>query len=347
VRFAFSEEQEELRRSVRRVLEAHGGVAAARRVLGSELGHDAALWSALGVDLGLAGLAIPETLGGAGLGAVEIAAVLEELGGTLAPVPLWSTVCLGAAALVAYGDTRHLPAIARGERTATVARGGAITARGDLLSGQVRPVVDGHTADLLIVVAGDTAYLVSADGRGVHRRRLPTLDATRPLAEITLEDAPATPLGDAARLAPVLARAAIALAAEQVGGAQRCLDLSVAYAQVRHQFGRPIGSFQAIQHTLAEMFLLVESARSAAYGAAWAADQDDAELPLAAATAAAFAGDAFFRCAGDTIQVHGGIGFTWEHDAHLYFKRARASRGLLATPDQHRARVADAILGSL
>jgi alkylation response protein AidB-like acyl-CoA dehydrogenase len=330
VRFAFTEEQDELRRSVRKVVELSGGLASARRAMQSELGHDGALWSRLSADLGLAGLIVPERLGGAGLGWVEVAAVNEALGAPLAPVPFFSTVCLATGVLLQCDADDALAEIARGATAALV------------VGRHARHVIDGHTADLLVVVLDDGVFLVRGDAPGVRRRRIPTVDPTRPRAEVELDaTAPLIRIGDRADLD--LARAA--LAAEQVGGAQRCLDLSVEYAKVRHQFGRPIGSFQAIQHACADMFVLVESARSAAYHAAWAADHDRADLAAAAATAAATCGDAFFHCASATIQVHGGIGFTWEHDAHLYWKRARADRALLGTPAEQRERVAAMILG--
>jgi alkylation response protein AidB-like acyl-CoA dehydrogenase len=331
VRFAFTDEQVGLRRSVRKVVELHGGVGAARRAMQSELGHDGALWSRLAGDLGLAGLVIPERLGGAGLGWVEVAAVNEELGAALAPVPFFSTVCLATSVLVACpGADAALAAIARGETAALVVGRGS------------RHVVDGHTADLLVVATDDGVFVVRGDAPGVRRRRIATVDPTRTVAEVQLDAAaPLERVGDRADLD--LAR--VALAAEQVGGAQRCLDLAVEYAKVRQQFGRPIGSFQAIQHTCADMFVLVESARSAAYHAAWTADHDPENLGAAAATAAAYCGDAFYRCAGDAIQVHGGIGFTWEHDAHLYWKRARADRALLGAPAAQRERIAAMILG--
>ena len=373
MRFAFTEEQDELRRSVRRVLDAAGGVAAARRAMHTSELHDAELWRRLSRELGLAGLVIPERHGGAGLGWVELIAVMEELGRTLACVPFLSTTCLATAAiLTAATDVQHqdlLPALARGEVIATLAWlefGGdpdpaaiATTARpapGDhvILDGKKRFVLDGHVADLLLVVARDPGttgadglalYAVPAGASGVRRRRLPTMDATRGLAEVVLADVrvPASSrlgAGGWPAIARALALGRVGLAAEQVGGAQRCLDLSVEYAKVRHQFGRPIGSFQAIQHTLAELFVLVESARSAAYYAGWAAANAPDELDECAAIAAAYCADAFYQCAADTIQVHGGIGFTYEHDAHLYFKRARAGRTLLGSPAHHREQVA-------
>jgi alkylation response protein AidB-like acyl-CoA dehydrogenase len=392
VRFAFSDEQDQLRRQVRRALADAGGIAAARRAMlppegaGAGAGAaddgggtDVALWRRLARDLGLAGLAVPEAHGGVGLGWVEIAAVIEELGAALACVPFLSSACLATAAILEAGTpAQHealLPAMARGDVTATLAwlevSGAAspdaieATARpapGDhvVLSGKKRFVLDGHTAELLLVAArapdGTIAlYAVPAGATGVRRRRLPTIDATRALAEVVLADVrvPASSrLGDGgwAPIARALARTRVALAVEQVGGAQACLDLGVEYAKVRQQFGRPIGSFQAIQHTLADLFVAVETARSIAYHAAWDCAQpgtDDAELELGSAAAAAYCADAFYRCAADTIQVHGGIGFTWEHDAHLYFKRARAGRTLLGSTTELRDQVARAIgLGS-
>jgi alkylation response protein AidB-like acyl-CoA dehydrogenase len=379
VRFAFGDDQEELRRSVRRVLDAH---APAREAARSEAGIDAALWKRLGTDLGLAGLIVPEAHGGAGLGWVELIAVMEELGSQLACVPCLSTVCLATSALLVAGDdaqqARWLPAIANGALTATLAHsepgpGIHTSARRDgdtvVLTGRKRHVVDGHTAGLLVVSAraagtrgddGIELYAIPADSPGLERRRLPTMDQTRALAEIILEDvrvpdSARLARGSAAALEHVLSYARIGLAAEQVGAAQRCLDMSVEYAKVRTQFGRPIGGFQAIQHMCADMFVLVESARSAAYHAGWvasqhaagaASDPDDpsSDLATAAAIAKAYCSDAFYRCAADTIQVHGGIGFTWEHDAHLYFKRAHASRELLGAPAQHREALAAVII---
>jgi alkylation response protein AidB-like acyl-CoA dehydrogenase len=379
VRFAFGDDQEELRRSVRRVLDAH---PPAREAARAEAGIDAALWKRLGTDLGLAGLIVPEAHGGAGLGWVELIAVMEELGSQLACVPCLSTVCLATSALLVAGDdaqqARWLPAIASGALTATLAHnepgpGVHTSARRDgdtvVLTGRKRHVVDGHTAGLLVVSAraagtrgddGIELYAIAADSPGLQRRRLPTMDQTRALAEIILEDvripdSARLASGSAAALERILAYGRIGLAAEQVGAAQRCLDMSVEYAKVRTQFGRPIGAFQAIQHMCADMFVLVESARSAAYHAGWVASQhaagaapdpDDpsSDLTTAAAIAKAYCSDAFYRCAADTIQVHGGIGFTWEHDAHLYFKRAHASRELLGAPAQHREALAAVII---
>jgi alkylation response protein AidB-like acyl-CoA dehydrogenase len=255
------------------------------------------------------------------------------------------------AATVAWLEVGGDPDPATITTTARPAPGGHV-----LLEGRKRFVLDGNSADLLLVVArtpgttgadGLALYEVSAGASGVRRHRLPTMDATRALADVSFTDVrvPETArLGDGAgwpAIERALFRAQVALAADQVGASQRCLDLGVEYAKVRHQFGKPIGSFQAIQHNLAELFVLVESARSAAYYAGWAADHGDAdEAAETAACAASFCSDAVSHCAAETIQVHGGIGFTWEHDAHLYFKRARAGRTLLGTPAHHREQIA-------
>ena len=373
MRFAFADDQEELRRTTRRVLDGHGGLASARALAGNSTGpgHDAALWRKLGAELGLAGLVIPERHGGAGLGWVELVGVAEELGRGLAAVPFLSTVCLGTTAILVAGDedqqARLLPSIARGDTSAALAYVDAdvTTARADgdavILTGRKRQVVDGHSAGVVIVTArtsndpgsGVGLYAVPGDAPGLTRRRLPTMDATRPLAELVFDGVrlPATARlasSSQAALDRILALACIGLAAEQVGGAQRCLDLSVEYAKVRTQFGRPIGAFQAIQHKCADLFLLVESARSAAYYAGWAAAQPDIpddEVATAASIAKAYCSDAYYQCAAETIQIHGGIGFTWEHDAHLYFKRARSSRDLLGAPAEHRERLAAGPVG--
>jgi alkylation response protein AidB-like acyl-CoA dehydrogenase len=366
VRFAFTDEQDQLRRQVRRALDAAGGVTAARKAMQPDA-HDASLWRTLARELGLAALAIPEAHGGAGLTWVEVAAVAEELGGALACVPFLSSACLATAAILGCAGPAQqaalLPTLAFGDVTASLAWlevGGAgdpdaiaTTARPAgvdhvIVSGTKRLVLDGHTADLLLVAARDAAgsialYAIPSGAGGVRRRRLPTMDATRGLAEIVLADVrvPSTAkLGDGGwePIAQAIARARVALAAEQVGGAQACLDAATSYAKVRHQFGKPIGAFQAIQHALAEMFVDVETARSAAYHAAIHADD-----PMEAAIASIYCGDAFYRAAATAIQVHGGIGFTWEHDAHLFFKRARAARTIFGAPDAQRDAVAAAL----
>jgi alkylation response protein AidB-like acyl-CoA dehydrogenase len=365
--FAFNEEQEELRAMARSFLADHSGSEQVRASMESELGYDPSVWKLMAVELGWAAVTIPEEYGGLGLGAVELTALLECMGESLLCSPFFSTVCLGANALLVAGtDTqkqRHLPRIAEGESVATLAHtgpsGDTIDVRwrpdGDdfLLEGIADHVVDGHSADLIVVAArgedGSVAlFCLPSDTPGLERTAHPTMDQTRRLARLDLSEVALS--ADArmadedghgeARLREILDRAAIALAAEQVGGAQRCLDLAVAYAKEREQFGRPIGSFQAIKHQCADMMIELESARSAAYYAACVAAEGSDELAAVASLAKAYCSDAYFHCAADCLQIHGGVGFTWEYDVHLYFKRARASEALLGDPSWHRERIA-------
>ena len=362
--FAFDQEQEELRAMARAFLAEHSGSEQIRTAMESELGYDPGVWKQIAQELGWAAVIVPEAYDGLGLGAVELTALMECMGESLLCAPFFSTVCLGVNALVVAGSDaqkrEHLPAIAAGERTATLAglgegpEAGTVAWRTDgdgfLLDGTAAGVVDGHSADLLIVAArgegGETGlFCVSGDAADLERNALPTMDQTRRLARIELrgvrvEGDACLSSAAAAALQEIGDRAAIALAAEQVGGAQRCLDLAVAYAKEREQFGRPIGSFQAIKHKAANMMVELESARSAAYYAACVADEGGEELPSVASLAKAYCSDTYFQCAADCLQIHGGVGFTWEYDVHLYFKRARASEQLLGAPSWHRERVA-------
>ncbi|WP_330255211.1 acyl-CoA/acyl-ACP dehydrogenase [Nocardia sp. NBC_00565] len=361
-----TQEHDELRATVRRFLTEKSPSAAVRHWMESDQGHDPAVWRQLAEQLGLHGLALPEEYGGAGGGAVELGIVLEEMGRVLLPSPYFATVALAGQAIAACGDetakARWLPAIADGSLTATLAVAEssgswqlsdittAATRDGDgwTLSGTKMFVVDGHTADLLLIVArtdaGPGLFAVDGDASGVTRVQLETLDPTRRLARIDLTGAPAQrvgPDGDAsAYLRTVLDLVVVALAAEQVGGAQACLDTAVEYAKIRVQFDRPIGSFQAIKHKCADMLLQIESARSAVYHAASVAAEGADSLPVAAALAAAYCANAFTNAAKENIQIHGGIGYTWEHDAHLYLKRAKSSEQLFGGPATHRARLA-------
>ncbi|MEV7038488.1 acyl-CoA dehydrogenase family protein [Amycolatopsis sp. NPDC051061] len=344
---AFTEEQEELRALVRRFLTDR---AAVRTWMESEEGHDPVLWRRMADELGLHGVAVPEEYGGSGGGPVELGIVLEELGRVLLPSPFFATVALAGQALTAAGDdaakSRWLPGIADGSLTATLAvaeESGrpddiATTATNGTLSGTKMFVVDGHTADLLLVVARTGLFAVEGSAPGVSRTRLETLDPTRRLARIDFADAPAVRIGDSPPH-KALDLAVVALAAEQVGGAQACLDMAVGYAKVRVQFGRPIGTFQAIKHKCADVLLAVEAARSAAYHAASAGD----ELPVAARVAGAYCSAAYTHAAKENIQIHGGIGYTWEHDAHLHLRRAKSSEQLFGAPAAHRARLADLV----
>ncbi|HEY0538188.1 MAG TPA: acyl-CoA dehydrogenase [Actinoallomurus sp.] len=366
---AFTDEQEELRASLRRFLAEKSPSAAVRRAMESEQGHDPAVWRQLAGQLGLPGIAIGEEYGGAGYGPVELGIAVEEMGRTLLPSPFFATVALAAQALTISGDeaaqARWLPGIADGSLTATLAvseESGSwnledieATAEpagdGWAVSGCKMFVIDGDSADLLLVVArtgdGLGLFAVESGAAGVARTRLDTLDQTRRLARVELTAAPAVPVGTPSEAGAFLQRsldlAVVALAAEQVGGAAACLDMAVDYAKIRVQFGRPIGSFQAIKHKCADMLLEVESARSAVYHAASVAADDTDELPVAAALAGAYCSEAYTHAAKENIQIHGGIGYTWEHDAHLYLKRAKSSELLLGAPARHRARIADLV----
>jgi acyl-CoA dehydrogenase len=359
VKLVLSDEQEELRDSIRRFLSDRSPMASVRRVAETPDGLDRAVWDRMGAELGLQGLAIPEEYGGAGFGHVERSVAMEEMGRGLLPSPFLASAVLAADTLLALDDEAArrelLPGIAAGETIATVALAGdgVVTAARDAgdgwtLDGQRSFVLDGCAAGAILVEAsadGEPAvFLVAGDAPGLCRRPLTTLDVTRRQARLELGRTPARRLESrdtAGALAHVLDLAAVALAAEQVGGLQRCLDMSVDYAKARAQFGRPIGSFQAVKHLCANMHVAMELARSAARYAAWAADEAPDELPVAACVAQVECSEAFFQVAADTIQVHGGIGFTWEHDAHLYYRRAKASELLFGDPDHHRALLAD------
>ena len=348
-----TEEQRELRDALRRFFADRSPSAEVRRLMETAEGYDPKVWAQMAGQLGLQGLAIGEEHGGAGFGMRELAVVFEEMGRAVVCAPFLATITAAAALEAGEGGHDLLAGIADGSTIATLAVAEddgswdlgsvAATFEGGVLSGTKNFVLDGHIADLLLVAAKSTdglgLYAVE-DVAGVERAPLPTLDQTRKLARAGFGGVPARKVGGEDAVRRALDVAAVALAAEQLGGAQATLDMTVEYAKVRHQFGRPIGSFQAIKHRCADMFVLVESARSAVLNAAAVADESPEELPHAAALAKAYCSDAFFHTAGEAIQLHGGIGFTWEHDAHLYFKRAQSSRQLFGTPDRHRQRLA-------
>jgi alkylation response protein AidB-like acyl-CoA dehydrogenase len=364
-----SAEQEELRASVRRFLADRAPISAVRELMETADGLDAAVWRQAGEQLGLQGIAIPEEYGGSGFSFAEQAVVLEELGAALFGGPYLASAVLAATALLASPDEdarkAYLPGIASGEVIATVAfteEDGswdpaairlAATADGPgwRLDGRKSFVLDGHSAGLILVLArtGEelSLFAVPADAGGLTRTSLPTLDQTRKLARLDFASVPARLIGSAGGGGAVLSRvldiAAIAQAAEQLGGAQRALDMAVGYAKVRHQFGRPIGSFQAIKHRCADLLLEVESLRSAVQYAAAAVAENSSEVPMVASLVKAYASDVYFHVAAENIQIHGGIGFTWEHDAHLYFKRAKASELFLGDASYHREHLATRI----
>ncbi len=347
--FDFSDDQKLLREQACKFLTEKCTTKVVRRVFESDAGHDAALWKGI-AEMGWLGTAIPENYGGLGLGYLELCVVAEELGRVLAPAPFSSTVYLFAEAIMAAGSeaqkTTLLPKVAAGELIGCFARAegvGAVTPksvrtafRNGKLSGTKTAVVDGLDADFAVVLArvsdepgerGLALVLVDLKGAGVTRRVLDSIDPSRKYAELKFDGAVAEALGKPGEgwslAARVLDRAAVLMAFEQVGGADQCLAMAKEYALTRYAFGRPIGSFQAIKHKLADMYVNNELARSNAYYGAWALSTNARELPLAAAAARVAATQAFDYAAKESTQTHGGIGFTWEVDCHLFYKRSR------------------------
>ena len=341
--FDFSDDQKQLRDQARRFLADRSAPAAVRAILEGPEPFDRELWKGLG-EMGFLGAAIPEEYGGVGLGHLELCVIAEELGRAVAPVPVASSIYQAAEALMLAGTEAQkqawLPKLASGEVIGTLALAegqGRVSEKsvkaivsGGKVNGVKTPVADGDVADLAIVTAREggkvSLYLVDLGGPGVSREVLETIDPTRSQAAIAFKDAPAELLGvagDGWRLASeVLDRAAILIAFEQVGGSDRALEMGRDYALDRMAFGRPIGSFQAVKHILADMYVSATLARSNAYYGAWALSTGSSELPVAAATARVSATQAFQHCSKNNIQVHGGMGFTWALDCHLYYRRS-------------------------
>jgi alkylation response protein AidB-like acyl-CoA dehydrogenase len=374
--FRFTDEQQMIRETAEAFLREQSDAAAVRRAMATEQGFEDALWEELAGGMGWSAMHIPEAFGGLGLGAVELVALMEEMGKRLLCAPFFSSVCMAATAILCAGSEAQkaalLPDIASGAVRATLGWMGvgrdwspagvslACARHGDSwrLQGESHYVVDGHTAGLLVLAArlpgeGLRLFAVPAESAGLSREWLPTMDQTRKLATLRLDS---VQLGNDALLGPdedagealqkTLDIATIALAAEQSGVAQQVLEMAVAYTKERHQFGRAIASFQSIKHKAADMMLKAEASRSAAYYAACVADEalrgaaNAAELAQAASLAKAHCSETAFFNAGSAIQMYGGVGFTWEYDVHLYFKRARASEEFLGAPAWHRERIA-------
>lgn len=382
--FVFTEEQQMIRDTAESFLAEVSTSEAVRKAMASDTGFDEALWQQICAEMYWQAIHIPEEFGGMGLGCVELVAMMEQMGRYLLCAPFYSTVCLGVnTLLLAANDeqkAQYLAAICEGSLTATLAycgpRGGrsadAIIATyredGDsiVINGESSFVVDGMTAGLILVAAraegssgeeGVSLFAVPADTAGLERKNLPTLDQTRKMAALSFNELKIfaeNRLGDAgngwAVLDKVLDLATIALAAEQMGGSQQLLDSTVDYTKERVQFNRPIASFQSIKHKAADMMLRVEAARSAVYYAACVAEEAlqggplADELAEAASIAKAYCSDAYFKNAGESMQMHGGVGFTWEYDVHLYFKRAKGSEHMLGNPSWHRERLAGVVL---
>ena len=351
--FGFSEEQELLRKSAADFLAKECPMTYVRQMMEDDRGYSDELWNKM-AELGWTGLIYPEEYGGAGLSIVDLVVVLEEMGKASVPGPFFSSTCLGGLAILEAGNEaqkqKYLPGIAAGTTKATLAfleenarwdeKGINIKARKGKknysLSGVKLFVPDAHVADVIVCAArtaeGISLFVVDRQQAGVGTRLLKTMDQTRKLCEVTFDKvqiAPEAVLSGDVRgweiLKRIIDRSKVALCTEMCGGAQKVLDMTVEYAKLREQFGRPIGSFQAIQHKCANMLVQVESAKSATYYAAWAVSSNAAEASLAAAMAKAYCSDAFRQVTAEGIQVHGGIGFTWEHDMHIYFKRAKGS----------------------
>ncbi|MCA1397551.1 acyl-CoA dehydrogenase family protein [Bradyrhizobium sp. BRP56] len=348
--FDFSDEQKQMRDEARKFLSEQCPPKAVREVLDGKAPYDKALWKGL-AEMGFLGVAIPEQFGGAGAGHLELCVIAEEMGRALAPVPFSSTVYLAAEAILIAGSDaqkqKWLPKIAAGEAIGTLAlfegkgnpspKSIKVTANGGVLNGVKKPVPDGAIADFAVVAARTgssgresdiSLFIVDLKAGGVEIKSLTNIDLTRGQAEFTFKDAKAEPLGAAGEgwsvITQVLDRAAVLTAFEQVGGADRALEMGRDYALDRIAFGRPIGSFQAVKHMLADMYVSATLARSNCYYGAWALSTNAGELPEAAAAARISATQAFQHCAKNNIQVHGGMGFTWEFDCHMYYRRANA-----------------------
>ncbi len=362
MQFALTEEQEALRNVTRRFLEQRSPEAVVREMMRDPKGGSRTLWKRMADEVGLQGLSLPEQFGGGGATFREVSVVMGELGRSVASVPYLSTVCLAVPAIVTSGDEQAmsgwLPGIASGDVIATVAylEGDkpfdlspelGTVARGSTLTGTKRYVLDGAAADLILVLAatdeGPTLFAVDAGSGpvGFTATPLPTMDQTRRQADLTFQDTPAVQIGAAGSGLPLLRSAFdhgfVGIAAECVGGAERCLEMAVEYAKVRVQFGRPIGSFQAIKHRCADNYVELELAgATATFAAQQLADGAD-EAPVLASVAKSFCAEMYLRAAKDNIQIHGGIGYTWDHPAHLYLKRAKTNQILLGdTALQHR-----------
>jgi alkylation response protein AidB-like acyl-CoA dehydrogenase len=363
--FDLTDEQQAIKSTAHDFLASRFKSARVREIAAGNDGLDAAGWAEM-AELGWPGLALPEEWGGQGLGIVELAVLFEEMGYALAPSPLFSNTVAGLALSLCGSDDqreRYLRPLAAGERRGTPAlwdAGSPATigeftmeagddGDGVVLDGEKTLVMDAAGADFFLVATSDgRRHLVERDADGVTVTPEAGIDPTRRFSSIRFDGvrvaAADTLPGEAAEYFPVFHRACVALAAESTGIAQRTLEMAVSYAKDRQQFGRPIGAYQAVSHRCAQMLLETENARSAVYGAAWAADAEPESLPLAASMAAAYASDAGWRVPDASIQVHGGIGFTWEHDLHFFLKRGRSNAAVFGDSKWHREWVADAVL---
>ena len=365
-------ESDDLRGVLRDYLSETSPSETVRKLMLTETGYDEAAWLQMARELGLHGIAVPERWGGAGAGVAELAVVFEEMGRALLCSPFYATVGLATQAILASGDDeaaeRFIPRFVDGSTTATLILNGRLDAwdpatvtlradrdgAGHRIHGEAPLVIDGHTADVVLAAANTAAgvslFAVDARSEGVKRTPLAGIDRTRKVAHMEFDNASARLIATDGGASDFLTRASdlgiVSLAAEQIGAAQRCLDMAVDYAKSRIQFGRPIGSFQAVKHRCADMLVRVEGARSAASHAATIADSADADdLATAASVAKMVCSEALLQAALDNMRIHGGIGFTWEHDAHLYVRRAKATQLIYGSPDYHAERLAVLVSG--
>lgn len=349
--FVFTDEQRMIAETAQTFFAENATSERTRAAMAAD-GIDHALWRAFCQELGLSGIGIPEAAGGAGLGRVELAIIAEAAGAQVAALPMLGSLALVAQAIAAGGSEAQreawLPSLLSGETIAAHVEADDLVAEGESLTGSCAFVAHGSAAGLLLVTGAGGSWLVRADAPGVTVTPQTTMDQTRPFSRVSLTGAEGEPLADHDAGTKAATEAGlVVLAAEGLGLAQAALDHTVAYAQNRVQFGRAIGSFQAYKHRLADMMVEIEQARSAVYWAACSVDEESADAALALHAAKSFCADTAFRCAADMIQLHGGIGFTWEHDAHLFFKRARALQTLRGKGDWHRERIAAMLLGEM
>jgi alkylation response protein AidB-like acyl-CoA dehydrogenase len=350
MQFGLSESQQILKSNARKFFAAECPMPEVRRIMETDTAHDKKLWRAM-AEQGFLGVVFPEEVGGTGLGFIELAALAEEMGRALVPGAFLSNLFAGAV-LHATGATKHLAAISNGEKTATVAllessaSWDPAAVHMPTLAGEKLFVPDAESADLIVVAALDAnalaLYLV--EGHAVKKTLMPAMDLTRRIYKVEF-DHPAAELlakGDAARKAldHALNVATVALSAEMTGGMQRMLDIAVEYAKTRKQFGKPIGQYQAVQHQCTDMLLFTESSRSAAYYAAYTMTEESADASTAVSIAKAYASDACRETGNRAVQVQGGMGFTWENDTHLYYRRAKASEIAFGDATYHRERIA-------
>lgn len=357
MQFGLNESQEILKKSARKFFTGECPIAEVRRLMEADTAFDAHLWAKL-AEQGYTGIIFPEEFGGVGLGIVELILLMEEAGRALLPGPFFSTVALAGMVLHAVASAeqkgKYLAAICRGEARATVALLEAavswdpadvqMTAVNGRLQGEKLFVPDAAVADWIIVIARNGVFLVDAKARGIRIVPMLGMDLTRKLSSVQFDNTPAEKLGETSGLSKALDVATVALAAEMVGGMQRTLDITVEYAKTRKQFGKPIGMFQAVQHQCADMYLETESSRSAVYYAAWALEENAPDAAAAASIAKIYASDASRTVGNRGIQVHGGMGFTWENDVHLYYRRAKASESAFGDATFHRERLARLVI---